>query len=405
MSVTAEHPAERTRGRLRRWVPPATHFALPMGLAVLVVVGTFGAARSVTEQGTLTGAGLALAVAGALTLGWRDRGPIAVAAITVAFSLLYLALDQPHGPHVIAPTLGLFHGMLRGERRATLTIAAIGFAVLWLVLPLRTDPGPVDVVHVAAVAGWLGVTLAVGELWRQRDERLREQKRTREAEHRRVGTEERLRIAQDLHDVLAHNLSLINVQSGVALHIVEQRPEQAGIALAAIKEASAEALAEVRHVLAALRAEAPAPRGPTVRIDDLRQLVERAATSHLDVQLTIEGEAPVPASVEHAAYRIVQESLTNVTRHAQAHEVRVVVRRGEDGVSVHVEDDGRNGAAQVPRPTQQRQSQDLPAETSGSGLDGMRARAEALGGWLRAGPRETGGFAVRAWLPFTTAAP
>src|SRR5690606_35800167 len=195
---------------------------------------------------------------------------------------------------------------------------------------------------------------------------------------RRHASEERLRIAQELHDVIGHHLSLINVQAGVGLHLMDSRPEQARAALSAIKQASAEALGEVRSVLATLRAaDEAAPRTPALGLDRLAELTGDAG---LPVQTSIVGTArPLPPEVDRAAYRIVREALTNVRRHAGAGAAaRVVVEYGAKELVVRVDDDGGGATPAAP-------------VNEGTGIGGMRERAEALGGSPAAGPRVPGG--------------
>ncbi|MGE5828703.1 MAG: sensor histidine kinase, partial [Micromonosporaceae bacterium] len=251
------------------------------------------------------------------------------------------------------------------------------------------------------VAAWTVVALALAELARGRSERFAEMSRARAEsararaeQSRRQASEERLRIARELHDVLGHHLSLINMRAGVALHLLDTQPpgrapEQARDAFAAIKQASAEALREVRGVLAALRpADESAPRSPTPGLADLDTLVEQARAAGLPVTLKLdELPAPLPAEVDRAAYRIVQEALTNVRRHAGPRATATVcIGRTPDALTVRVDDDGAGPAPEV------------PAEP-GNGIPGMRERAAALGGELSAGGRAGGGFRVSATLP------
>jgi signal transduction histidine kinase len=211
--------------------------------------------------------------------------------------------------------------------------------------------------------------------------------RTRAEEARRRADEERMRIARELHDVLAHNISLVNVQASVALHLMDEQPGQSRSALVAIKQASNDALKELRSVLDVLRQgdEAP-PRAPASGLTHLNSLVAGVSATGLRVRTTVEGTSrPLPAGVDLAAFRIVQEALTNVTRHAGPASATVLVGYGSEELTVQVDDDGRgpasNGAGQ------------------GNGIRGMRERAAALGGELAAGPRPGGGFRVRARLP------
>jgi signal transduction histidine kinase len=206
-------------------------------------------------------------------------------------------------------------------------------------------------------------------------------------EARRRAGEERLRIARELHDVLAHNISLINVQAGVALHLMDEQPGQSRSALVAIKQASNDALEELRSVLDVLRqGEEQPPRAPASDLAHLNSLVAGVSATGLEVRTRVEGTPrPLPAGVDLAAFRIVQEALTNLTRHAGPASATVLVGYGSEELTAQVDDDGRgpasNGAGQ------------------GNGIRGMRERAAALGGELAAGPRPGGGFRVRARLP------
>jgi signal transduction histidine kinase len=241
------------------------------------------------------------------------------------------------------------------------------------------------------------VALAGAEAVRGRRERFAEIRRARELETRRQADEERLRIAQELHDVLAHNISLINVQSGVALHLMDEKPEQARIALTAINEASADALREVRSVLGVLRGTGErAPRAPAAGLGRIDELVSRTTAAGVEVKLEVHGERrPLPASIDLAAFRIVQEALTNIVRHAGAGAATVELTYGRDELTVQVDDDG-----QGPGPSgDRRERAALDGEGGGNGIPGMRERTVALGGNFDAGPKSTGGFRVRARIP------
>jgi signal transduction histidine kinase len=188
--------------------------------------------------------------------------------------------------------------------------------------------------------------------------------------------------------VLAHNISLISVQAGVGLHLIDEHPDKARAALAAIKDASKEALGELRSVLDVLRREGDAaPLVPAPRLAaDLEGLVTKAASAGVAVRVEVSGEErPLPPGVDRAAFRIAQEALTNVARHAGGASATVLIGYGDDALTLQVDDDGPGGAPS--------------SDGSGRGLTGMRERAAALGGRLDAGPRPGGGFRVRAWLP------
>jgi signal transduction histidine kinase len=255
----------------------------------------------------------------------------------------------------------------------------VGFVAASFVDPRSRES---SAVHLALVAGWLVVVLAVSEVIRIRRDQTAERERAAHDERQRVLSEQRLELAQELHDVLAHNISLINVQASVALHLLDEQPERARPALANIKEASRGSLHELRAALDLLRQGDEAPRSPAPRLDDLDTLVAGVRASGLDVRVERDRETPpLPPAVELAAYRIVQEALTNVTRHAHAHTATVRVAF-DNGVTVEVTDDGRGGPVGL-----------------GNGIVGMRERATALGGSVEAGPLPGGGFRVTARLP------
>jgi signal transduction histidine kinase len=276
---------------------------------------------------------------------------------------------------------------MAGRRLVAVVVVVAGYAsFLWLGYLLGREPSP-NLAQALGLAAWLLVLLTGSEAARIRRERAAETTRTLEEEARRQASEERLRIARELHDVLAHNISLINVQAGVALHLMDERPEQARTALSAIKQASKEALVELRAVLGVLRqVDEELPRSPVPSLARLGDLVSRVAVG-ISVRTEVEGEArPLPAGVDRAAFRIVQEALTNVARHAGRAAATVRVSYGGRVLTVQVEDDGVGAA-----------SRGTPG--SGSGIPGMRERAAALGGELEAGPRPGGGFRVLARLP------
>jgi signal transduction histidine kinase len=266
------------------------------------------------------------------------------------------------------------------------------FAIFpWLDYLLRGRAAP-SLAALAALTAWLLVVLGAGEAVRIRRERAAEAARIRGEEARRRASEERLRMARELHDSLGHYLSVISVQSAVALNLNQQLPEQVEDALGAVKEASKEALRELRSVLDILRQDGErAPRSPASTLARLGELVSQASAPGLEVRAETEGTArPLPFGVDVAAYRIVQEALTNVARHAGPATATVLVSYGEEEITVQVDDDGRR-----PRARQQ------PA--TGSGIAGMRERVAALGGEFFAGPRQGGGFRVRARLPLNGA--
>ena len=237
--------------------------------------------------------------------------------------------------------------------------------------------------------GWL-VSAAFGVVasvqWHARmkevESRAEEAERTRDEMARRRAVEERLRIARELHDSLTHSISVIKVQSGVATHLARKHGEDPPAALLAIQEASTEAARELRSTLEVLRSEEDVNGSG---LDRVPALVERARSSGLPTDLTVRGEVrTLPSDVDQAAYRVVQEALTNATRHAQDATASVEIIYGATSLILRVDDDGAGTAK--------------PA-VPGYGLIGMRERVTALGGRLTAGPRQTRGFSVLAELP------
>ena len=346
-------------------------------------------AASCTVPRHLGVAAFVLLACGPVALLVRRRYPRAVLLFVFGVTLLYISLGYQQGPVYLSLVIAFATAVFAGYRVLTRALVVAGWALfLWLPAALATSTSP-SLLAVAAVGAWLLVLLVVCEAARVRRERIAEARRRRELQASRRADEERLRIARELHDVLAHSISLINVQSGVALHLLDQHPEQARTALSAINEASADALREVRSVLGVLRGngEQP-PRAPTAGLASLDDLVARARTAGLAVSLEVDGQhRPLPTSVDLAAFRIVQESLTNVVRHAGARAVTVHLDYESDALTLQISDDGGGSAVHATN------------GDGGSGIPGMRERAAALGGELEAGVDPAGGFRVRARLP------
>jgi signal transduction histidine kinase len=354
-----------------------------LGLGVFQVIGTFGAGDNQPERKAVDAFALVLVLLGPAALAFRDRWPLVAVAVTTIAANIYMASGYPYGPVFLSVVVALYTAVQLTDRRSTWLLAALAY--LGFVLAYVVDPRAerVDPLHWVMVAGWLALVLAVSEVAKARREREEEQVRAAEDERQRRVSEQRLMLAQELHDVLAHNISLINVQASVALHLIDEQPDQAKPALTNIKEASREALHELRTALDVLRRGEDAPRSPAPRLADLESLVAGHRSGGLDVRLhQPDPVPPLPAAVELAAFRIVQEALTNISRHARAR--AATVRIGyDDGVDIEVIDDGVGGAM-----------------TPGNGIGGMRQRAAALGGAIEAGPQPGGsGFRVAAHLP------
>jgi signal transduction histidine kinase len=373
-----------------------------------------------------------LIIVGAAALAFRVRWRTPAYVVSLAATVAYVVAGFPYGPVFLAVLVSLFGAVRTGHRIGVWISTAIGYLFFLVAGRLLTSIGGVDVrtPSVAAsilVGAWIIVALVVAEGFRVRTERFAEiarthseQARARAEQARRQESDERLRIAQELHDVLGHHLSLINVQAGVGLHLMDEHPGQARAALEAIKEASAAALGEVRSVLGVLRtSDQAAPRTPAPTLGNLATLTDPADT------VVVGTPAPLPPEVDRAAYRIIQESLTNVRRHAgEGARASVTLTYQSNGLVVRVADDGAgapgwigSGAIPTATPTvtsarattatgeRMPKGRAAPAEDgaapgeSGNGIAGMRARAVALGGTLTAGPGPSGGFVVTATLP------
>ena len=375
---------------------------LPVVLCLLVQVpAVFFRARPGTGvvysgvwngSGTLA-AGLALALLGPLVLLAARRFPGPVVAITAAAggADLLLFSNSDHPPY-LALAFAIVSAVVRGARIwAWISVGTAWILALAISLAIGLDVSPP---RIAAVTLGILIVLGVGEGMRTRREQYAEISR-RIAERKQSEVQaERVRIARELHDVLAHSLSQINVQAGVGLHLMDKQPEKAKAALASIKESSRNALDEVRSVLGILRAEGGAdPGAPLVPEPDLSRLTGLAASIAaqgvtVDVRNTIK-IAP-SAGAQLALYRIAQESLTNVLRHAKATAVTLIAREEERDYLLEVTD---NGTGTPPH-----------QDTGGRGLIGMHERAELLGGSLTAAPLAGGGFRVSARIPHGAAA-
>jgi signal transduction histidine kinase len=295
----------------------------------------------------------ALMVVSAVALLGRRRWPRTVLAVTLAAAVAYLAAGYPVGPVFLALAVAMYSLAERSPLRETLPAAGVALVLL----PAGhvpelfrvgfegspTAPTPTDLI--LWPAAWIGLSAAIGTIIRlNRDVR----QRTREEEARQIAYDERLRVAREVHDVVGHGLAVINMQAGIALHVIEKRPEQAQAALDAIKTASGDALEELRSTLAVFREPEGAPRRPVSGLDELKALVKEMSASGLEVDLEVSGERPaVPGPVSLAAYRIVQESLTNVLRHAGSATATVRVAYATDAVTLEILDDGR-GATWLP---------------------------------------------------------
>ena len=366
---------------------------LDIALAVLVTVLTvLGTAESARQQGVadeLNALGLSLlTVAGLATVAVRSRPLPALAVIAFAHAS-YILLDYPEGTEYLPTIVAIAGAAAAGFRLAALSVASVGLGSMVLYRILDDTSEWLDTEVLLTVAGISGAVLA-GEWIRTRhaylesaEERARLAELGREEEARRRVNEERLRIAREMHDVLAHALASINVQAGVTLHVLHKHPAQAEEALKSIKTASAEALQELRTTVGSLRGDEVGDR-----LDRLDALLEPARNAGLRVRVHTRGRPySLPAHLDLAAYRILQESITNSIRHAGPAQVTVTLDYEPDRLHIRVEDDGVGPTSQV------------PTNGTGRGIAGMRERAASVGGTVEAGPLPDRGFAVRAVLP------
>ncbi|MFE4801770.1 sensor histidine kinase [Streptomyces sp. NPDC056708] len=356
-------------------------WAIAVGVAATLLVTGLSERYSGTGLALL---GCTLLAAGGLALVWRRRTPVPVLAATGLCAVGYQAagFDVP----AVAFLFAVYAAVREGHRSVTVVASVAVLATLPLAAlasGLHDTGEAFAQARSALEIAWLIAAGAAGEALRQAERRADEAERTREETARRRADEERLHIARELHDSLTHQISVIKVQSEVAVHLARKRGEQVPDALLAIREAGREATRELRATLEALRDdETTPPHG----LDHVPELVERFRMTGLDARLTIEGQRhDVPAAVGRTVYRIVQESLTNIARHADAATASVRIDCRPDVLAIRIDDDGKTAPDTAPTP--------------GIGLLGMRERVTALGGRLRAEPRGEGGFTVQAELP------
>ncbi|MEV0320493.1 histidine kinase [Streptomyces sp. NPDC050659] len=339
--------------------------------------------------------GWALLLGAHVPLAWRRSRPLLVLVAVVACIFPYHAFDYTHLAAVPVGMITLYTVAVTGRpRRALLT----GVCVVGMTLGVNAGFSPHQLAEVVRISGWLVAVLLLGvyvRIHRQYVtsvlERAERAERTREEEARRRVAEERLRVARDLHDLLAHSITLVGVQTSVAAHVLAADPDRLDRAAVAgalddIADTCRSARGELRATLEVLRSSVEEQRGPLPGLDGLPDLAEAARTSGAEVDLAVREAADAPPAVGAAAYRIVQEALTNAVRHGgPGLTIRVGIRTEDAALKVTVTDDGRGVHD--------------PDHTPGFGLVGMRERARSVGGTLEAGPRDEGGFMVSAVLP------
>ncbi|MFD9690615.1 sensor histidine kinase [Kitasatospora sp. NPDC059088] len=349
-----------------------------------------------------------LALIAAVVVFFHRRHPRAVVAVTLLCTMLLAVVSPRLTPTLATPLLLALYSLATRTDRATALRASIVTAVLLSGISLFLGPGgPLG--ERLGVLAWALLPGALGDSIRNRrahlaaiEERAERAERTREEEARRRVADERIRIARDLHDVVAHHIALANAQAGIAVHLMDSHPVQAREVLSHITDATGSALQELRATVGLLRrAEEPAPLEPAPGLDRLPELINAFERAGLPVRLAVEGEArPLSPGVDLTAFRIVQESLTNVAKHAHGADAEVTLSYSGSRVAVSVANSrptrpGRPRTALLPPPA--------PGE-SGFGLIGMRERAGAVGGRLTADRQSDGGYLVTAELPLRTGA-
>jgi signal transduction histidine kinase len=366
--------------RLR--LPSGPRADLALAAVVLVLAGVAEGQRLGANWGATTSVRvswlLAVAVCGALPM--RRRHAVAVGWFTVLGTGAYYLLSTVDGPLVVIPIAALYALAAQGRIQTSVAMAAV--MVIGVGAGALAGTGDVNGTAVFMLTGWLVAVVALGAMRHGRVAYAEEAARLR-------ATQERLRIARELHDVIGHNMSMIHVQASSALHRLHKDPAQAQEALAAIKQGSKEGLQELRATLGVLRqVDEEAPTAPSPGLSRIDDLVSSAARAGLEVRIEQDGRLTgLPAAVDLSAYRIVQESLTNAVKHSGARHVVIRIHHGDRELTLSIQDDGKGAALAMP--------------VVGSGIAGMRHRASALGGTLNTAPGAPGGFTVRARLPFS----
>jgi signal transduction histidine kinase len=399
--------AGRVVDRLRGVDPTRADVALAVVLAVIQLLGLWlTPAAAGTRAPDLLSTLIALAIT--LPLAWRRRRPVLVLAIIVGASILE-SLVVASGIVNLTVLIALYSVAVHADRRAS--VAALGWSLGAVIVVVavsaassKFELAPLIWASVLVLA-WIvcGAVWLLGDLVRSRGEAVAElQQRNAELEAEReenarlAVADERARIARELHDAVAHSMSVMVVQAGAARRALETgepgsdvAADQARGALAAIEATGRDALGEMRQVVGALRPPGGEAYEPQPSLDELDRLLATVREAGLAVELVVDGaRRAVPRSVDLSAYRVIQESLTNTLKHAHAASARVRLSYGSDALEVEVTDDGRGAAARL-----------LEGPHRGYGLAGMRERVAMVGGEIVAEPGRSGGFVVQARLP------
>lgn len=376
--------------------PPTTrtrrfHAAFDIGLAVLLGVLTSGTTIGADANHNPGGIAFTLIAAISAFLAVRRPWPEVALFGSTAGLYVYLYLGLPEGPVYLLPAVAVFFYAFARRLKTVLIVLAVMFVVNTAFQTFVLNEIGDLWVNASITTIWLGIAATGGRIVREaRNARERERTTEREAERDRYRAEERIQMAREIHDVVGHSLAVVSMNAGVALHVLDKRPgapPEVVENLQAIRDASTRALQDLRATLAPLRQGRQPELRPTGAIADLPTLVDAVRTGGLNVEYTVSGDpAAVPANIAAAVYRVVQESLTNVIRHAEAAQARVRIDCGPKRIGILVEDDGRGGP--------------IDPDRIGQGVTGMMERVVTGGGEFSAGPKPGGGFAVKADLPY-----
>ena len=359
---------------------PVADLALAGVLAFVGVAGTTMAGAVARPQTPVGAPGYALVVTAALALAVRRRWPLATLAVATLCTSAYLIIGYAYGPILIVVMLAVYSATRHAQPRPAVWYAA-ATALALLLIHLLTSDQRLGWLGVVPVTGWVVVPAAIGYGLRLRQEST--DRARAEAIRQRVD-DERLRVAQEVHDIVGHGLAAIKMQADIALHVMARKPGQSQVALEVISRTSGQALDELRATLGVARRTGDDDRAPTPSLGRLDDLSQRMADAGVRVSLRTLGErgAGIPAAVDLAGYRIVQESMTNVLKHSRGGQADITVRYEPGAVAIT-----------VTNPVT-----DASSLGAGSGIAGMRARVEALGGEFTAGPVARR-FEVHARLP------
>lgn len=378
----------------------------PMVLDALLGAALAAAYLTVVRMGSdrgagrpITGVDIGVTVFAVLLINARRRWPLPTLAVATVAACVCIVVGGRMPVPVFLPVMTLCaYTVASVSGRRTAWLAGVATAVsVYVAGQFGSDRGWIAPENLGAIA-WTGMAVAVGDGLRTRrayvaavEERARRAEQSRDEEALRQVVQERLRIARELHDVVAHHIAMINVQAGVAAHVLRRQPEQAEEALRHVRQAARTVIEELSTVLGVLRQpdDLETVDEPTRGLGRLPGLLDALAAAGLRVEHRQDGVArPLPAAVDLAAFRIVQESLTNAHKHGSQACARLRLAYAPQGLDIVVDN-----------PVNDTASTGDPGDGTGNGLTGMRERASAVGGTVRVGPDGAGGFTVRAFLP------